>query len=100
MSNPELFVLSVLRAFVEVALLSLLAQGLLAFLAGSRRDTNPIYQLFRVITRPVLHAARFVTPKLIIDRHLPVVAFFILFWLWILLAYAKRFICQADGLVC
>jgi len=100
MSNPELFVLSVLRALVEVALLSLLAQGLLAFLAGSRRDTNPVYQLFRVVTRPVLRAARFITPKLILDRHLPVVAFFVLFWIWIFLAYAKRVVCQAEGLVC
>jgi uncharacterized protein YggT (Ycf19 family) len=100
MSNPELFFLSVLRALVEVALLSLVAQGLLAFLAGSRRDTNPVYQLFRVVTRPVLRAMRAVTPKPILDRHLPIVSFFVLFWVWILLAYAKRMICQADGLVC
>lgn len=100
MSNPELLALSILRALVEVALLTLLAQGLLALLAGARRDTNPIYQLFRVVTRPVLRIVRFITPKLIIDRHLPVVAFFVLFWVWILLAYAKRLVCQVDGLVC
>ncbi len=90
MSNPELFVLSALRALVEVALLALLGQGLLAFLAGGRRDTNAIYQLFRVVTRPVIRAMRTITPKLILDRHLPYVAFFMLFWLWIILAYAKR----------
>lgn len=100
MSNPELLALSILRALVEVALLTLLAQGLLALLAGARRETNPIYQLFRVVTRPVLRIVRFITPKLIIDRHLPVVAFFVLFWAWILLAYAKRLVCQVDGLVC
>ena len=100
MSNPELLALSILRALVEVALLTLLGQGLLALLAGGRRDTNPIYMLFRVVTRPVLRIVRFITPKLILDRHLPVVAFFVLFWVWILLAYAKRVICQAEGLVC
>ena len=100
MSNPELLALSILRALVEVALLTLLAQGLLALLAGARRETNPIYQLFRVVTRPVLRIVRFITPKLIIDRHLPVVAFFVLFWAWILLAYAMRLVCQVDGLVC
>lgn len=100
MSNPELLALSILRALVEVALLTLLAQGLLALLAGARRDSNPIYQLFRVVTRPVLRIVRFITPKLIIDRHLPVVAFFVLFWVWIFLAYAKRLVCQVDGLVC
>lgn len=100
MANPELLALSILRALVEVALLTLLGQGLLALLAGGRRDTNPIYMLFRVVTRPVLRIVRFITPKLILDRHLPVVAFFVLFWVWILLAYAKRVICQAEGLVC
>lgn len=100
MANPELLALSILRALVEVALLTLLGQGLLALLAGARRDTNPIYMLFRVVTRPVLRIVRFITPKLILDRHLPVVAFFVLFWVWIFLAYAKRVICQAEGLVC
>jgi hypothetical protein len=100
MSNPSLLALSVFRALVEVALLALLAQGLLAILAGSRRDTNPVYLLFRVVTRPVLRTMRVILPKLICDRHVPVVAFFVLFWMWIFLAYAKRVVCQADGFAC
>ena len=92
MSDPDVFVLSVLRALVEVALLALLGQGLVALLAGARRGTNPIYQLFAVVTRPVIGLVRFVTPKPILDRHIPFVAFFLLFWLWIFLAWAKRFL--------
>ena len=90
MSNPDLFVLSVVRALVEVALLALLGQGVVALLAGARRATNPIYQLFSVVTRPAIRVVRFVTPKPILDRHVPFVAFFLLFWLWIFLAWAKR----------
>ncbi|CAG0124883.1 hypothetical protein RHDC2_00726 [Rhodocyclaceae bacterium] len=90
MANPEIFIISILRGLTEVALLALLGQGLLALLAGSRRATNPIYQLFQTVTRPVLRIARFITPRAIIDKHLPFVAFFLLFWLWIFLAYAKR----------
>ncbi len=90
MANPEIFIISILRGLTEVALLALLGQGLLALLAGSRRATNPIYQLFQTVTRPVLRIARFITPPAIIDKHLPFVAFFLLFWLWIFLAYAKR----------
>lgn len=90
MANPEIFIISILRGVTEVALLALLGQGLLALLAGSRRATNPIYQLFQTVTRPVLRIARFITPRAIIDKHLPFVAFFLLFWLWIFLAYAKR----------
>lgn len=84
--------LSILRALVEVAMLALLGQGAVAFLAGARRQTNPIYQLFAVVTRPILRLVRFVTPRAVIDRHLPFVAFFLLFWLWIFLAWAKRFL--------
>lgn len=92
MANPDLFILSILRALVEVALLALLGQGAVALLAGSRRQTNPVYQLFAVITKPVIRLVRWLTPRAIIDRHLPFVAFFLLFWLWIFLAWAKRFL--------
>ncbi len=91
MANPELLLLTILRALVEVAMLSLLGQGLLAVLAGSRRETNPIYLLFRVVTRPVVRLVRYVAPKVILDRHVPIVAFFLLFWFWISLAYLKHF---------
>ncbi len=90
MSNPDLFLLSVARALVEVALLALLGQGAVALLAGARRAANPIYQLFAAVTRPVIRIVRFVTPKPILDRHVPFVTFFVLFWLWIFLAWAKR----------
>lgn len=100
MANPELLIISILRALTEVALLTLLGQGLLAVLAGSRRATNPVYQLFDVITRPAIKAVRFITPKLIIDRHIPLVTFFLLFWLWIFLAYVKRSLCAANQLNC
>lgn len=99
--NPiEILLVSALRALVEVALLTLLAQGLLALLAGAGRAKNPIYMLFEIVTRPVLKAARWLTPKLVMDKHLPFVAFFILFWLWILLAYVKRTLCGIEGLAC
>lgn len=100
MSNIELFIVSILRALTEVALLALLGQGAVSFLAGARRATNPIYQLFQIITKPALRMVRFVTPQVIIDKHLPFIAFFLLFWLWILLAYVKRVLCGIEGLAC
>lgn len=92
MPNLDLFLLSLLRVLVEVALFSLLGQGLVGLLAGGRRQGNPIYQVFAIVTRPVIRAARMLTPRAIIDRHLPFVAFFLLFWLWIFLAWAKRWL--------
>ncbi|MCX7171050.1 MAG: hypothetical protein NTY41_12395 [Proteobacteria bacterium] len=95
-----LFLVSLLRTLVEVALLTLAGQGILALLAGSRRAGNPVYQLFQVVVSPVIRAARWVMPKRILDRHLPVIAFFVLFWLWIFLAYVKRSICEPGRLSC
>lgn len=96
----ELFVVGVVRALVEVALLSLLGQGLVGLLAGASRQTNPVYRVFLIITNPPVKATRWITPKLIIDKHIPFVTFFVLFWLWILLAYIKRVLCDMNGLVC
>lgn len=100
MTHPDLFVLSALRALVEVALLALLGQAAVGLLSGTRRHKNPIYALFQVITKPVVRFTRWFTPKVILDRHVPFVAFFLMFWLWILLAWVKRQLCAVSGLVC
>ncbi len=100
MSHPELLILGVLRALVEVAGLFLLGQGLLALLAGSRRHDNSMYKLFLIITGPVVKAMRRVTPRQIIDKHIPFIAFAVLFWLWIALAWLKRLYCDTNMLQC
>jgi uncharacterized protein YggT (Ycf19 family) len=100
MSHPELLFIGILRALVEVAMLFLVGQGILALLAGSRRHNNGVYKLFVLITSPVLKIIRFITPPQIIDRHLPYVAFFVLFWCWIGLAWLKQSYCEAHLLQC
>jgi uncharacterized protein YggT (Ycf19 family) len=100
MSHPELLVLGILRTVAEVSLLFLLGRGLLALLAGNRRHTNTMYKLFVVVTDPVIKLARKILPPQIIDKHLPFVAFFVLFWTWIGLAYLKRAYCEANLLQC
>jgi hypothetical protein len=92
MPQLELLLISMLRVVVEVALLTLLGQGLLAVLAGGRRHTNPIYVVFVTVTKPAIRLTRWITPKAILDKHLPFVTFFLLFWLWIFLAWARRFL--------
>jgi len=91
---------SILRTLVEVAMLCLLGQGIVGVLSGAARAGNPIYRCFSIITRPPVQLIRFVMPRLVVDKHIPLVTFFVLFWLWIVLAYVKRSLCQASGLVC
>ncbi len=96
----ELFLLSVLRALVEVAGLFLLGQGVLYVLAGSTRDRNAVYRMFQFLTRPVIRATRAISPKVVVDRHIPFLTFFLLFWLWIVLQILKLRFCAAHQLVC
>jgi len=100
MTHPELFAISVVRALVEVALLFLIGQGMLALLAGSRRHDNIVYKLFVIVTSPVLKIVRFIAPPQILDRHLPFVAFFVLLWLWLGLAWLRKTYCEANMLQC
>ena len=100
MSHPELLILGVLRALVEVAMLFLLGQGLLGLLAGRGRDNNTMYKLFLIVTGPVVKTMRRVTPRQVIDKHIPYIAFGVLFWLWIALAWIKRLYCDTHMLQC
>lgn len=100
MASPEIFLISIARALVEVAGYALIGQGVLAILAGKSRDENVIYRLLQSVTMPAVKTVRLITPRMIIDRHIPLITFFVLFWLWIGLALAKRYFCALDGLGC
>ena len=91
-----MLLLSILRALTEIAGMSLLAQGALFVLAGAGRQRNIVYQLFSIITRPVLGVTRWLTPQAVSDRLIPSLAFFLLFWLWIALAYVRQFVCESN----
>lgn len=96
----DIFLIGILRALVEVAMLSLLAQGVVGLLAGAARGDNPVYRVLAVVTRPALGVIRLLTLGRLSDRQLPLFAFVLLFGLWILLAYLKRSLCAANGLIC
>jgi hypothetical protein len=79
--DPE-FPWRALKAVVEVAGCAYLGQALVAAFAGSRRHENFVYQIFKILTKPIERATRFLMPKFIPDRHIPFVAFGILLWIW------------------
>lgn len=92
-----LVVVSIFKLVAEIALLALLGQGVLALLAGAKREQNVFYQLLQVLTRPFLRGARLITPKVVIDRHLPIVAALLLFFVWLTATIAKISICVQIG---
>lgn len=92
-----LLLVSIVKLLAEIALLSLLGQGVLAILAGAGREQNLFYQLFQVLTRPLLRVARWVSPRVVLDRHLPVVAFLMLAFVWLVATITRIDICVRIG---
>lgn len=93
-----LMLLDILKALLEVAGLALLGQGLLFLFAGARRERNVIYQIFATVTRPVLRLTRFVTPRVVLDRHLGLVAFLLVVLAWFFVLFEKQAQCIQGGL--
>ena len=91
-------VIVILKALTEVAGVALLGQGVLWVIAGSKRDQNIIYNLFKTITSPVTRFTRLITPRVILDAHIGLVAFFLLIVLWLVLtAFKIKMVLEAGA---
>jgi hypothetical protein len=82
-------VIVILKALTEVAGVAFLGQGVLWVIAGAKRDKNLVYNLFKSVTSPVTRVTRAITPRIVIDAHIGLVAFFLLVMLWLALTAFK-----------
>jgi len=74
---------TIIKLIAEIALMAMAGQWLLGLLAGARKEQNVFYQVLRIMTRPFVGAARLITPpRLVLDRHVPLVAFLLLLVVW------------------
>ncbi len=96
----EYTLISILIALVQVAIYLFLGRGAMYVLAGAGREQNFIYQLFKKGTEPLVKATRVITPKLIVDRHVPFATLALLILAGLLLIQGRRAICVAQQLVC
>ena len=78
--------LSYLYTLCAFAALLLLGQGAVYMLSFGRHETNAVYSFMRLLTSPVTKVVRRITPAKVADRHVPVVAFFVLFWICVCFA--------------
>lgn len=85
------------KLLAEIALLALAAQGLVGLLSGAAKDRNPIYRLLQLVAKPWVSAARWVSPRIVLDRHVPLVAFLALLLLWAAATITKIGICLQIG---
>jgi uncharacterized protein YggT (Ycf19 family) len=92
-----LLFISSIKLIAEIALLALFGQWVLGLLAGQRKQQNLFYQVLQQIGKPFVHLARYITPKFVLERHHPLVAFLVLGFVWIAVTFAKINHCLKIG---
>jgi hypothetical protein len=90
------FFLVIVKAIIEVAALALLGQFLVGVFAWGRREGNVVYRLFQIVASPFTWVARKVSPRIVLDQHIPLVAFLLLAFAWVFVVFQLRASCIAD----
>ncbi len=99
--ESTLFWLRLLQLLIAIPLLALAGEGavyVLARMMGQPPGQNFFYRLLQIVASPVVVPCRWITPKVIADRHVPIAAFALLLvgYVWIMLAIAN--LCVDAGL--
>jgi len=92
-----LLVVSSIKLVAEIALMALAGQFVLGLLAGAKREQNFMYRMFQVLTSPFVKAVRLITPRVVIDRHIPLATFVLLLSLWLVATIVRIDICLRIG---
>jgi hypothetical protein len=91
-------VLNIVQLVLYIALWALVGQGALYVLAGARRDGNIFYRLLQVISKPFTVPVRWITPRQVDDRHVPVVTFLLLLIVYAVVTFEKINLCLAANM--
>ncbi|MEO8123555.1 MAG: hypothetical protein ABI633_05850 [Burkholderiales bacterium] len=88
---------SVAHLVVWIALLALAGQFVLGLLAGAGRDRNVFYKLLEVIASPFVKLLRKLTPRFVLDRHVPLATFLFLSVVLVFLTIVRINLCLQGG---
>ncbi len=86
-------VLVILQTLMLVAALALLGQFIVGLFNWKGRQDNVVYQVLRVVASPVVKLARLLSPRVIIDQHVPAVALLLLAVGYFVVGFAHRDVC-------
>lgn len=92
-----LLAIVILKSLIELSLMFVVGRFVLGLLAGAKRETNVFWQLLDVASKPVLWLTRRVSPKLILDQHIPLAAASLLILVWVLVVKMKIDLCLQLG---
>ena len=84
------------QTLVLVAALALLGQAMVGVFNWAKRRDNLLYRLFELIARPVVKLVRLISPKVVLDRHIPIAAFALLMIIYFWLGFEHRDSCMAQ----
>ena len=93
-----LLAIVIAKSLIELSLMFIIGRFLLGFLAGAKRDTNVFYQLLDVASKPALWITRKISPKLILDQHIPLATSSWLLIAWVLVLQLKIDLCLELGI--
>ncbi|MBK6595631.1 MAG: hypothetical protein IPG23_24645 [Burkholderiales bacterium] len=92
-----LLTIVILKSLIELSLMFIVGRFLLGLLAGAKRQTNVFWQLLDVAAKPSLWITRKLSPKLILDQHIPLAAASWLLVAWVLMVKLKIDLCMQLG---
>ncbi len=90
--------LNLIQLILYIPLLALLGQGALYVLAGAKRDANFFYRLLQLLSKPFTVVVRKLTPALVADSHVPIVTFFLVLILYVVVTFERIDLCMRIGL--
>jgi hypothetical protein len=93
-----LTLLTLLQLVLYIPLLALVGQGILYVLAGPRRESNFFYQLLQLLAKPFTFVVRKLTPRQVGDHQVPVVTFFLVVILYLVVTFERIEACLQAGI--
>jgi hypothetical protein len=99
--GTTLFVLRLVKLVLEIALLALVGQALVWAMVravGQPPERNFFYRALQVVTSPFTKLLRFVSPKFVVDRHIPWATFALLAVAWVGVTFSIANTCIGAGM--
>lgn len=87
----------ILKSLIELSMMFIVGRFLLGLLAGVKRQTNVFWQLLDVAAKPAFWLTRRISPKLILDQHIPLASVSWLVIAWVLTVIVKIDMCLEVG---
>ncbi|MGA0571518.1 hypothetical protein ACO2Q9_12455 [Variovorax sp. VNK109] len=85
------------KSLIELSLMFIIARFVLGLLAGAKKETNVFWQLLDVAAKPALWVTRRISPRFILDQHIPLAAASLLLMAWLFTVKMKIDLCLTAG---